>query len=86
MKQIESLKLQQATARATRQKIARDLRNAQRRKRRLKTRARQLRIDDLVTVLLMRADDTEPVADAGEAPSAAELLASQAPAKKAKKD
>ena len=52
--QIQKLKQDQADARKVRQKIAKDLRNAQRRKRRLKTRARMLTNDDLVAVLLMR--------------------------------
>lgn len=54
--QIQKLKQDQADARKVRQKIAKDLRNAQRRKRRLKTRARMLTNDDLVAVLLMRQE------------------------------
>lgn len=60
--QIDALKREQAEARRVRQKIARDLRNAQRRKRRLKTKARMLTNDDLVAVLLMRR---EPVPESG---------------------
>jgi len=57
--QIQKLKQDQADARKVRQKIAKDLRNAQRRKRRLKTRARMLTNDDLVAVLLMRQESGE---------------------------
>ncbi len=60
--QIDALKREQTEARRVRQKIARDLRNAQRRKRRLKTKARMLTNDDLVAVLLMRR---EPVPESG---------------------
>ena len=54
---IEELRAEQRRARQQRQEITRELRNAQRRKRRLKGRARQLSNDDLLTVLRMR-DDT----------------------------
>lgn len=76
MKQIEALKKAQADARKSRQLIARDLRNAQRRKRRLKSKARMLSNDDLVAVLMMRKETapapeptapTEPFAVVGEA-------------------
>ena len=86
LKQIENLKQQQALGRAARQRIARELRNAQRRKRRLKARARQLSNDDLVTVLLMRSDAGEPAAGVGNAPATPEPLAGSSPAKKAKAD
>lgn len=56
--QINELKKQQAEARKMRQKLARDLRNALRRKRRLKSKARMLSNDDLVAVLLMRKENS----------------------------
>lgn len=89
--QIETLKKQQADARKVRQKIARDLRNAQRRKRRLKTKARMLSNDDLVAVLLMRQEtavatpDCPPEPLAGEGGAENEEAVSPPP-KKAKKD
>jgi hypothetical protein len=52
--QIEALKKEQADARKHRQKLARDLRNATRRKRRLKSKARMLSNEDLVEVLVVR--------------------------------
>ena len=54
--QIEALKLQQKAARDARKVMAKSLKNAQKRKRRLQGRARQLSNDDLVAVLTMRAD------------------------------
>jgi molecular chaperone GrpE (heat shock protein) len=86
VKQIDDLKKQQAQARAERQKISRELRNAQRRKRRLKARARQLSNDDLVTVLLMRSDVGEAAAAAEDAPKTPEPLAGSSSPKKAKVD
>jgi molecular chaperone GrpE (heat shock protein) len=86
VKQIDDLKKQQAQARAERQKISRELRNAQRRKRRLKARARQLSNDDLVTVLLMRSDVGAAAAAAEDAPQTPEPLAGSSSPKKAKVD
>ena len=63
---IEELRAEQRRARAQRQEITRELRNAQRRKRRLKGRARQLSNDDLLTVLRMR-DDTAAAASSDAA-------------------
>ena len=73
---IDELKMQQAQARKDRQAIAKALRNAQRRKRRLKTRARMLSNDDLVAVLVMRGEtntENKPAdpADEQEEPKAA---------------
>ena len=42
--------------------MAKELKNAQKRRRRLKARARQLSNDDLLAVLLMRKDDMADVA------------------------
>jgi hypothetical protein len=52
---IARLKGEQAKMRQDRARIARDLKNATKRKNRLKTRARQLTDADLVEVLQMRA-------------------------------
>ncbi len=57
-KQIESLKKAQQEARKARQQLSRDLRNAQRRKRRLKAKSRMLSVDDLVDVLMVRKEAT----------------------------
>lgn len=55
--QIKRLKLEQQQAKMEKQRVAKDLKNAQRRKSRLKKRARQLTDQDLVEVLQMRSDD-----------------------------
>lgn len=54
--QIKRLKLEQQQAKMEKQRVAKDLKNAQRRKSRLKKRARQLTDQDLVEVLQMRSD------------------------------
>ena len=56
---IEEMKRQQAIMRAERKRAAKDLKNAQRRKRRLKGKARQLSNEDLLAVLLMRQEQAE---------------------------
>lgn len=68
---IVKLKAEQAAQRAERKRIAQDLKNTLRRKRRLQTRARQLTNADLMEVLLMR-DGGMPkeAAEAGENPGA----------------
>jgi uncharacterized protein (DUF3084 family) len=54
--QIKQLKDEQVQLKQQKQKIAKELKNAQRRKFRLKKRARQLTDQDLVEVLQMRAE------------------------------
>jgi chromosome segregation ATPase len=54
---IKALKDEQLRIRADKQRVAKELKNAQRRKNRLRKRARQLTDQDLVEVLRMRADD-----------------------------
>ena len=54
LQHIASLKQQQDAARKERKKLARDLKKAQRKRRRLKARARQLSNADLMEVLSMR--------------------------------
>ena len=51
---IHKLKAKQNELRAQKQKLAKDLRNAERRKKRLRSRARQLTDEDLVQVLMLR--------------------------------
>ena len=56
MDQIAKLKTSQKRLREEKLSISKDLRNAERRKKRLRTRAKQLTDDDLVAVLRMRKD------------------------------
>lgn len=51
---IQKLKKKQAELRNQKKDLAKDLRNAERRKKRLRTRARQLTDEDLVQVLMLR--------------------------------
>lgn len=76
---IVRLKQEQERAREERKRVANQLRNAQKKRRRLKSRARQLSNDDLLAVLLLRQDaeragagDAEPSAAVAAAPPAAE--------------
>lgn len=56
MESIRQLKEQQASMKAAKAKLTKDLRNACKRRNRLKKRARQLTDQDLVEVLQMRRD------------------------------
>ena len=68
---IIKLKEEQAAQRAERKRIAQELKNTMRRKRRLQTRARQLTNADLMEVLLMRdGDKPKEAAQAAENPEA----------------
>ena len=67
---IDSLKTEQHRVREERKRLAKELKNAQRRKRRLKGKARQLSNDDLLAVLLMR-EETAAAAGASRATSSA---------------
>ena len=61
-----ALREEQEKLRADRKLVHQDLKNAQRRKRRLKGKARQLTNTDLLDVLLMRqADKAEPASQEG---------------------
>ena len=53
---ITTLRHEQAKLRAERKRVAAELKNAQRRKRRLRTKARQLSNEDILAVLLMRQE------------------------------
>ena len=66
--QIETLKKQAADVRATKSKVIKELKNAQKRKRRLQTKVRRLTDQDLLAVLLMRKDSGE-AASSGAAPA-----------------
>jgi chromosome segregation ATPase len=57
------LKDEQQKIKADKQRVAKELKNAQRRKNRLRKRARQLTDQDLVEVLRMRADDQPAIVD-----------------------
>jgi hypothetical protein len=59
------LKGEQDNVRATRKRVAKELKNAQKRKQRLKKRAKQLSDTDLVSVLQLRASE-KAVAAAAE--------------------
>ena len=71
---IERLQEEQARLRADRKQVAQELKNASKRKSRLRKRARQLSNDDLVAVLLMR----QTAEDEAES-SPAEPIAADAP-------
>ena len=53
---IEGLKKQQADMTSNKKKLAKDLRNEERKRRRLKDRAKQLTDDDLLQVLRLRSE------------------------------
>ena len=69
-KQIEELKAQQKTLRENRKRVASALKNSQKRKRRLVTKARMLSNDDLVQVLTMRASVNTSASASSSAPTA----------------
>ena len=70
LQKIQRLKTEQAEIRKNRRQFTRDLRNAEKRRTRLRKRARQLSDADLRQVLQMRATPPEP--PAAEAAPAAE--------------
>jgi hypothetical protein len=59
------LKVEQDAVRANRKRVTKELKNAQKRKQRVKNRAKQLSDTDLVSVLQLRASEKAVVA-AGE--------------------
>ena len=79
LEQIATLKEEQAAIRGRRQQVQKDLKNAQKRKRRLKARVRQLTNKDLVDVLLMRGDDVPEAAAKGGPDTAATGAAGRGP-------
>jgi Sec-independent protein translocase protein TatA len=63
---ITRLKREQDDVRANRKRVTKELKNAQKRKQRLKKRAKQLSDTDLVSVLQLRASEKPVVAAAAE--------------------
>ena len=63
---IARLKREQDDVRANRKRVTKELKNAQKRKQRLKKRAKQLSDTDLVSVLQLRASEKAAVATAAE--------------------
>ena len=66
---IERLKKEQAALRAQRKRVARELKNAEKRRTRLKKRARNLSDGDLLAVLQMRDTQPEQAQSSGSASS-----------------
>ncbi len=56
LSEIEKLRKEQADLRASKKRVAKELKNAEKRKKRLKCKAKQLSKDDLLAVLLMREE------------------------------
>jgi hypothetical protein len=63
---IARLRHEQDAVRANRKRVTKELKNAQKRKQRLKKRAKQLSDTDLVSVLQLRASEKAAVATAAE--------------------
>ena len=63
---IARLRREQDAVRANRKRVTKELKNAQKRKQRLKKRAKQLSDTDLVSVLQLRASEKAAVAAAAE--------------------
>ena len=75
--EIERLLLDQKRVQEERKRVAPELKNAQRRKRRLRTKARQLSNEDILAVLLMRQEQgtAQATGDEDENASAADSTA-----------
>ena len=71
LERIQKMKAEQKAARETRRVVNKELKNAERRKRRFKTSARQLTNDDLLEVMMLRGD-----ARASAAPSSSDAAMS----------
>ena len=67
LQKIQKLKAEQKAARARRKVVNKELKSAERRKRRLKTRARQFTNDDLLEVMMLRGDARALTAQASSA-------------------
>jgi len=63
-KKIADLKAEQARMLAAKKRLSKDLRNAERKRKRIKERARQLTDEDLVAVLMMRKETRSTAAAA----------------------
>ena len=55
---IDTLRKEQQTIKAQRQQVMKELKNAQKRKRRLKARAKQLSNEDLLALMCMRQSES----------------------------
>ena len=75
---IANMRREQARVREERKRLAKEMRNAQRRKKRLKTKARQLSNDDLLAVLLMREEASADTAESTTEPSSGSASSSPA--------
>ena len=78
--QIDALKKQAAEMRTTKAKVIKELKNAQKRKRRLQTKVRALSDQDLLAVLLMRKDAGGASSGSAAAPQAGAAEAAAAAA------
>ena len=67
LQQIQKLKAEQKAARERRKVVNKEIKNAERRQRRLKTRARQLTNDDLLEVVMLRGDARASTAQSSSA-------------------
>jgi len=86
-RQIAELKVQHAQMLEQKKRLAKDIRNAERKRKRIKDRARQLTDDDLVAVLMMRKEikraPDEQAPDSSAHPHSAEVAAAGAAAEAA---
>ena len=73
--EIQRLKTEQATLRMQRQKVAKELKNAERKRSRLKKRAKLLSDDDLVAVMMLRVAEKKDAqhTDEGQAAGSTDL-------------
>ena len=78
-RQIAELKAQQAQMLEQKKRLAKDIRNAERKRKRIKDRARQLTDEDLVAVLMMRKEikraPDEQAPDSSGHPGSTEIAA-----------
>ena len=81
LKEIERLKEEQKKQRADRARLAKDLKNAEKRRTRLKTKAKMLSENDLQEVLGMRAREAALKKMAAESATSEASPQSQSPAK-----
>ena len=77
--EIHNLKVEAAALKLQKQKVSRELRNARRRKQRLRHKAKGLNDADLLTVLQMRAVESDSASKPKDAGTAAEPAAAASP-------
>ena len=70
---MDSLKGEQAGLQAEKKKLSKELRNAEKRRQRLKARAKELSTEDLLSVLYMRQQEAEKRKARQEAQEAEQL-------------